>query len=461
VTERFPRPVKCLVLNVDIGSGHRMAAKALWSAIAEARPNSPCQIVESLDYLGPQVGKLAKDMYLGVLEQAPELWGAIYEGRGLTNLFRPIAELADEVRIGSMVPLVRQIDPDVVLAMHPIACGLAGALRRMEATDAPLVAVLTDFDAHPAWIARGIDLYLAPTDEVAAGLRAEGLPTGSAVTTGIPLRAPFRDIRSSSCPRSQLKLDDERFTVLLLGGGLGLGPIGETARMLISHGLPIQVVLIAGSNLELEGKARLWARESAVPFHVMGRVENIWDTMRAADVAIGKPGGLTCAELMAAGVPLVVLAPIPGQEQANSQMLVRRGAALEVDNPRGACEAVAELHGAPQRLASMRERALRIGRPDSAREAARHVLALVPEAARRPRASSDGADLDPLNQIGGVVASGIDALFRAADDAKPWDAVDDLFGMGRPRRRSRFSDEAARDPDVQAELDELEKKGRK
>jgi processive 1,2-diacylglycerol beta-glucosyltransferase len=369
--------VRTLALSVEIGAGHRRAAEALCAGVAAARPGSSQQIIDALELVGPVAGRLARDLYFGVLADAPEIWGDLYEGRGLLELFRPLSELVDDVRSARLAERVRRERPDLILAMHPIACGLAAALGRRREFDIPLVAVLTDFDGHPAWIGRGIDLYLAPTDEVAAELRERGLETGRVAVTGIPLRLPFERLRAEAPDRARLGLARDRFTILLLGGGLGLGPIAEAAQALCRLKGPIQLVVIAGSNRELETSARQLATRAPLPVHVTGQVENIWDYMSAADLAVGKPGGLTCAELLAAGVPMVALAPLPGQERANAAALARAGVLVQADDAEAALRVVEKLLLAPARREEMRQAALRLGRPDSARAAVRAVLELV------------------------------------------------------------------------------------
>ncbi|MCC7542666.1 MAG: glycosyltransferase [Deltaproteobacteria bacterium] len=441
------RALRILVLSVPIGAGHHRAAEGLCEAIRLRRPGTQWEILDALRYLGPDGGELAKQLYFGVLEEVPDLWGALYEQRGLSGALRPAGELVDELRVRALVPEVDRFAPDVILAMHPFAVGLASALRRTGRARCPVVAVLTDFDAHPAWIGRGVDLYLAATFRMVESLEALGLPTGSAIASGIPLRPAFATVRETKNAKEQLGLDPSRFTILLLGGGLGLGPIGEVARTLAQSDLrgsseaelaprptdarplsprrgerqgegrvtcEIQLVLIAGKNRELETSARAWAKDARVPVVVTGLVENVWDYVSAADVAIGKPGGLTCAELLAGGVPLIALDPIPGQEQANCEALAAEGAAFLARDVAAARDAVTRLLRSPEERDRMRAAASRLGRPRAAELGASHVLALLDEwkpeparvAAARPKNVVDRVTRD----VGREIGSGVDAI---------------------------------------------------
>ena len=368
--------LRVMLLNVDVGAGHRRAGEALCQALGGLRPGSTFRTVEALEHLGPGAGKLARDIYLGMQQELPGLWGAIYEQRGLFQLLRPLGELADDLRVElGLLPEALRFNPQLLVATHPLACGLGAGLRRSREIDAPLVAVLTDLDGHPAWVAEGIDLYLAPTAAAAADLRARGAARGAVVETGIPLREAFSGERDRLALREPLGLERGRLTLLLLGGGLGLGPIIETARALCALQGPVQVVLIAGSNRELEEQARALARDAALPVTVTGHVENIADYMATADLVLSKPGGLTCAELLALGRPLVALRPLAGQEEANCAVLVREGAAVRADDARAAHLAVEELLRRPADLQRMEQAAARLGRPGAAKAAAREIIA--------------------------------------------------------------------------------------
>ena len=371
--------VRCLALSVDIGAGHRRAAEALCEAILAIRPGSCSKIVDALDYLGPGAGKLAKDFYFGVLKEIPDFWGKLYKQRKLVDVFRPFVEFVDDFRtyVYGLKPVIKSFRPHVIFAMHPIACGLAGALGRRGIADCPVVAVLTDFDGHPAWIARGIDLYLVPIPQVARDLEQRGLPAGTVAVTGLPLRAAFESIRSKHVTCRSIGLNDGVFTILLIGGGLGLGPILETAEALTTLEGPIQLVIIAGKNRELEDSAQALASRVSISVHVRGLVENIWDYMNVADLVISKPGGLSCAEILAVGVPLIALAPIPGQEQANCDALVKEGVAIHASSAEAAYTAVERLLMSTQLRQEMSLAATRLGRPNAARKAAQLVLSLI------------------------------------------------------------------------------------
>jgi len=230
--------------------------------------------------------------------------------------------------------------------------------------------------------------------------------------TGIPIRRGFEEAGAASHGQGEgLGLNPGRLTILLLGGGLGLGPLMETAQEICAIDGPIQVAMICGGNKELERSARDLAGRTRAPLHVFGMVEQIWRHMAAADLAVSKPGGLTASELLATGVPLVALCPIPGQEQANCDLLVQKGAAVLAGSADEAGAQVRALLGDPAALNHMREAARRLGRPGSARAAAREVLGLVerwPAEELKVRQGQQEADL--LSDVGAVASGALRAV---------------------------------------------------
>lgn len=369
--------LRCMAFSVDIGTGHRSAANALFEAVGALRPGSSYKIVEALDYL--EVGKLAKDLYFSVLEKFPNLWGKFYRAKGLIDILRPAGDLLDDLRIRKLAPVVRSFRPHVIFAMHPFACGMVGALGRSGVANCPTMAVLTDFDAHPAWIAKGIDYYFVPIEKVRLDMERQGLAAEQMAATGLPLRSVFGNIRTldRKICAGRIGLNQRVFTILMLGGGLGFGPILETVKKLSTMEKSIRIVLLAARNRELETTAREFARHSPLDIHVHGMVDNIQDFIIASDVAIGKPGGVTCAELLAAGVPLIALSPIPGQEEANCNILVREGAAVHAPTADDAYMTVERILEMPARLREMRRAALRLGRPEAAREIAGIAISMT------------------------------------------------------------------------------------
>ena len=184
--------------------------------------------------------------------------------------------------------------------------------------------------------------------------------------TGIPVLPEFAHVVSPRVARSRLGLRPDLPAILVLNGGLGVGP----ALALIAAGSacppPCQLLVVTGHNPRLEAQARAAAAQAKLPVVVRGFVDNVHDWMDAADLIVSKSGGLTMAEALAKGRPVMIMDPIPGQEQRNGEYLLETGASTRAFDPAEAVWKIGDLLRDPVRLATLAANARRLGRPHAA-----------------------------------------------------------------------------------------------
>ncbi|HZW53589.1 MAG TPA: glycosyltransferase [Candidatus Elarobacter sp.] len=174
-----------------------------------------------------------------------------------------------------------------------------------------------------------------------------------------------------------------------MGGGLGLGPVAATVRALARTAVPLIPVVIVGKNRRLERHVAEQARRHGADVRVLGFVENVFDWMGAADVLVTKPGGLTTSEALAARVPMVLLRPLPGQEERNARYLVSRGAALRARNA-GELVRVVDAVLSDERVGRrLRESAAVLARPDATERIAARIANLADEQEHPRRRNND------------------------------------------------------------------------
>jgi processive 1,2-diacylglycerol beta-glucosyltransferase len=159
--------------------------------------------------------------------------------------------------------------------------------------------------------------------------------------------------------------------LLVLGGGFGMGPVGEILAALNAFTSPVQIAVVCGRNQNLLREVAVVPRKH--PTHLLGFVSNMQDWMSAADLVLTKPGGLTSSEALALGRPMLILNPIPGQEEANSDFLLERGAAAKVNRVEDLPHKLGELFQ-PARLRSLAAAAKQLGRPHAAEAVVQETL---------------------------------------------------------------------------------------
>lgn len=384
------RPI--LVLTASAGAGHTMAARAVAEALTALRPEATVEVHDVLVSTTRFFRWLYARGYSGLVNHAPALMRKLYEA-----MDRAPSAWNDGWRIPFQDAsargtrrLLRRKDPQLIVNTHFLPAELVARMRRRGELDCPQATVTTDFETFRLWVQPPTERYFTATQDGASYLTAWGAPVECIRVTGIPVRAAFGQPLDRTEMRRRHALEPDRPVILVLSGPLATGPVHEYVRQLAGLRNRPQVVVVTGRNERLRARLEPLARE--LPgVRVLGFTDRMHEWMRAADLAISKPGGLTSSEALACGLPLVVVNPIPGHEERNSDYLLERGAAIRVNHPRLLGPRVGRLLSNPARLARMREAALAAGRPAAAEQIAREVLGLIGLAPAIPPAPADRA----------------------------------------------------------------------
>jgi processive 1,2-diacylglycerol beta-glucosyltransferase len=367
--------MRILIATITAGGGHLQAAAALDEAWRALRPNDVVERVDVQKFFSPLHRKVHSDGYVTLVERAPELWGMVFKTTDNPKLVRRLAKFRKTFPPQStmrFIKYVKQFKPDVVFCTHYLPVEILGKAREKWEGMFPLgVCVVTDFEAHALWMGEAVDFYCVAAEETKARLVARGATAENVVVTGIPIAAKFSKPIDPAAVRKRCGLRDDLPTLLVLGGGFGMGPVAEILRELDKVEHPFQTVVVAGRNEEL--RRELAVHDHKHPTHVLGFATNMHELMAVADLIITKPGGLTTSEALALGRPLFILNPIPGQEAANSDFLLERGAAAKANRVEDLPFRLGQLLGS-KKLLEMGRCARVLGRPDAAPDICREVL---------------------------------------------------------------------------------------
>jgi processive 1,2-diacylglycerol beta-glucosyltransferase len=389
--------MRILIATVTAGAGHIAAAAALEEAWRALRPDDVVERLDLIKFFSPLHKTVHADGYVKLVEHAPEIWGMLFGKTDNPKVARRLNRLRRVFPSNSRKKFARhlkQFKPDVVLCTHflpfetlsLLKSSEGGVPRRpnliekmgargtcpSESWKHPfVVSIVTDFEAHALWMDACVDLYCVATEETRARLVARGATAGNVVATGIPIAAKFLSKPDPRAIRKQYGLRDDQPVLLVLGGGFGLGPVAEILAELDKVPGQFQTLVVTGHNEELRRKLATQTRKH--PTHVLGFSTNMHELMAVADFIITKPGGLTTSEALALGKPLFILNPIPGQEAANSDFLLERGAAIKVNRVEDLPFRIEKLLGS-KKLAEMARAAKTLGRPQSAAAVCQEVL---------------------------------------------------------------------------------------
>jgi len=382
--------MRILIATVTAGGGHLAAAAAMQEAWSALRQEDTVEKLDVIKFFSPLHRKIHEDGYVSLVERAPELWGLMFKKTDDPKLTRQMNRLKRLFPSRSRVRFVRFIKhfrPDAVLCTHYLPLeplegmrneGIRKARkpkRRPSSVAAPtrpfVVSIVTDFEAHALWMNDCVDLYCVAAEETKARLVARGALPEKVLATGIPISARFSTNPDVLAVRHKLGLRDDQPVLLVLSGGFGMGPVAEILAELDKVIQPFQTVVVTGRNEEL--RRELAGCDRKHPTHVLGFASNMHELMAISDLIITKPGGLTSSEAMAMGKPLFILNPIPGQEAANSDFLLERGAANKANRVEDLPYRIEQLLGT-RKLGEMVRAARMIGRPNAAAQICNEVV---------------------------------------------------------------------------------------
>ncbi|MFQ5592769.1 MAG: glycosyltransferase [Anaerolineae bacterium] len=369
--------MKLLILMSDTGGGHRSPAEAIAAALERLEPRSDVELVDFFATCAPFPLNQAGAIYGPWVNYATPLWAA---GFHLTDGRRRAAVLNWMISMATRRPveaILQTFQPDVLACVHPLATRLAADVRRRAGRVLPLATIVTDLStAHAAWFTPDVDLLVAPGEKVRKRAVKAGIPQENVVITGQPVHPRFIDIAVDKCTaRRSLGLDPNRYTVLLIGGGEGMGSVAAMSTAIDGAGLPVQQIVICGRNESL--RRRLDKQSWRVPTRVLGFVRNMPNLMAAADVVATKAGTSTICEALVVGRPILLTGYIPGQEPGNVDFVVEAGAGQLTDSPPALIAALQNLINSKSRIQErMADNARRLAKPEAAWDVAELLLDL-------------------------------------------------------------------------------------
>jgi 1,2-diacylglycerol 3-beta-galactosyltransferase len=371
---------KILLLMADTGGGHRSSTEAVLEAMRR-RQIADCE-VEMVDVLAgyaPFPLNKLDALYPYMTRFSKVTWEPAYRFTNTPEralfLVRTAWPLAQET--ARKVLMSRPCD--LIVSFHPLYNYALLWAKEKEKNNTPMATMVTDMATiHAMWCAPGMVRYMLPTRQAARLAVGYGISRDKIDITGLPISRRFSELsgRPKREVRRNLDLDPDLPTVLLMGGGQGLGRIYPIARALASIKIEFQLVIVAGRNpsLKLELQLANWK----IPVRIYGFTREIPVLMAASDVLVTKAGPSTVAEALAMGLPMILSGYIPGQEDGNMKIVVRGKAGIYAPKPKQMAQILREwLAPGNAALAEYAETARKMGRPEAAENVADIICKLV------------------------------------------------------------------------------------
>ncbi|MBL7998461.1 MAG: glycosyltransferase [Candidatus Kapabacteria bacterium] len=374
--EQLPRLGKVLILSASAGAGHVRAADALVQAFHSEGAAREIYHLDTLQYTTKALRNVYSKAYIEMANKAPELLGWIYDVTDKVRKPEKRMQALERLNVGLFMRLLKRHQPDLVVNTHFLPADIITHLRHREKLTCKQAVVVTDFDVHSLWFNPSVEYYFTACEEARVYMSAMGINAGNIHTTGIPIDSSFGITVDKKTARRTLGLDADIPVVIISAGGFGVGNMEQILQSLMQTRNPVTVLAMCGRNAELKERVEslqltqqsAQSKSRIVP---VGFTTAMHDYMSAADIMIGKPGGLTASESLAKGLAMVIINPIPGQEERNSDYLLEQGAAVKCNNLPTLAYKLDSLLDSPERLVAMQLSALRTATPHAARDIVR------------------------------------------------------------------------------------------
>lgn len=361
---------KFFILTASIGTGHSQAARAIAEAIQQTHPADSVSVLDFVSSNFFSVDHIIKDTYLKMIDVFPSMYDHLYSDSQSSRFGQMSQRMLSLSFKRRMKNLIATLKPDAMIFTHPFPAGAADLLKAEGSASIPMLGVITDFDIHQLWIDPYLDGFCVATPDLKRLMETYGVEGNKIHVTGIPVRRAFFE-QSSQIGKT------EKGTVLVMGGGLGLGNVVDNISRLDEVNEISKFIVVTGKNISLYEKVAAMAEKMRHPVELHSYTNKVADIMARSEILVTKPGALTCTEAMVMHLPMVLVNTLPGQERANALHMKNQGCAEWVKRGELA-DTVRRILRNPDIRESMADACGRC-HPDSARDVVKILYDLLPK----------------------------------------------------------------------------------
>lgn len=362
--------MRVLILSVTAGQGHNSTAKALSDYFKSINVES--NIFDTYQHISSILAVTIDKGYNVSTKNMSKLYATMYsrwENRkdekdyDKNSPMRAFHSLLSK----KLHAQIAEYMPDVIICTHSLPGMFMDILKKKNMVSVPVYSIVTDFVFHPYWEeCRNIDYIVTATELLNLQAVKKGFKRPQILPFGIPINPKFTKHESKQKIRRTLGLDPNKFTILLMGGGVGYGNMFETVQKIDALNIEAQIIVICGRNEKAKEQIKnIAAKKQILCF---GFVDNVEQLMDASDCIITKPGGLTTSEALAKNLPIIIINPIPGQEERNTEFLLNNGVAMNVTKTCPLDEVIFQFFFFPEKIENMKRNINLLKRPNATRD---------------------------------------------------------------------------------------------
>lgn len=369
--------MKVLILSNTAGQGHRSTAGAIEEMLSSR--GVECRILDTYAYVDPVRYKFIDRGYLMATSRIPVAYGLMYRAaeklRKNDSMYTPVNIDSSVLALKLKKYFDSEFNPDIIVCTHVFSAQVINVMKAKKWIDIPVIGIVTDYTIHPFWEdVTHIDYIVTASELLTFQAVKRGISEEKILPFGIPINPKFSEHVEKGEARRQLGIDPKKKTLLLMSGSMGYGNITRVLSTVDNMDGDFQVLAVCGNNKN--AKSKIDGTKTRKKVYCYGFVNNVDLMMDAADCIVTKPGGLTTSEALAKNLPIVMVNPIPGQEERNVEFMLNNGLAINATKTFPVDEAVYQLFMYPEKLDNMIANIRLVSKPNATKDLSDFIMRL-------------------------------------------------------------------------------------
>ena len=374
---------KILIFYGSYGGGHLSAARSIKEYIDENYSDTEACMVDCIEYINKALNKVTTKAYSGMAKNAHWVWKKVYYGAE-DGTFAKLNDKAQKILSIKLNKLIRSYKPDLIISTHFFSSHMCAILKKKKKINSKIATILTDYAPHSQWLVYPayIDYFFVAHDGMKEDLLKRGIRETQIKVTGIPLSNRFLAHYDKEKILSEYNLSPHKRTILFFAGGeqgFGKDKIFNMLKSIIENFPNLQVIAISGKNEKMKQQfdELVEKNNSHENVKILQYTNKVPELMSISDLVITKPGGLTTTESLASGLPIIVINPIPGQEEENAEFLEKNGVAIWIKKEDNIEDKLYKILNSEEKLQSMKINARLLAKKNSTKDICEILLGKI------------------------------------------------------------------------------------
>lgn len=372
---------KILIFYGSYGGGHLSAAKSIKEYIEKNYTDTDVVMLDCIEYVNKIINKLTTKAYADMAKNAHWIWKQLYYNSEKNGALARIGNAVNRLMAIKLNKLFKNGAPDLIISTHPFSSQMCAILKSKGKINSQIATILTDYAPHRQWLEKPeyVNYFFVAHDGMVEDLVKRGIDRNKIYSTGIPLSNRFLAHYDKDGILKEFGLAKNKATVLFFAGGeygFGKDTTFNILKTIIEEFDNLQVVAIAGKNVKMQAKFETLIKEtdSEDTVKVLSYTNKVPELMSISDIVISKPGGLTTTESLASGLPIIVINPIPGQEEENAEFLEQKGVGIWLKKNDNIKEKLREILSSTEKIKEMKINARLLSKKNSTADICKILL---------------------------------------------------------------------------------------